>query len=154
MGWPIGLGEPAIGRRDCGDAGQGQLLRQPVLQGAEGALETAARLGRISCDVADAELAEGAPDLRSHGLRDRFAGLGRMEIVAASVGIELAEQPVPVDHLGQRTKARCGALLLDHKARVDRAGRVVESDHQIVLPIIARQPGEAGRIPRFREGRL
>jgi hypothetical protein len=28
--------------------------------------------------------------------------LGRVEIVAASVGVELAEQPVLVDHLGQR----------------------------------------------------
>ncbi len=66
-----------------------------------------------------------------------------MEIVAAAVGVELAEQPVPVDHLGQRAKARGRALLLDDKARVDRAGRIVQGDHQIVLPIIARQPGKA-----------
>jgi hypothetical protein len=31
-----------------------------------------------------------------------------MEIVAAAVGIELAEQAVLVDHLGQRAKARGG----------------------------------------------
>jgi hypothetical protein len=31
---------------------------------------------------------------------------------------------------------------------------VVEGDHQIVLPIIARQPGEARGVPWFREGRL
>ena len=38
VGQPISLGEPAIGRRDRRDAGQRQRLRQPVLQGAEGAL--------------------------------------------------------------------------------------------------------------------
>jgi hypothetical protein len=93
--------------------------------------------------MADAELRQGAPDLRLYALRNRLPGLGRMEIVAAAVGVELAEQPVLRDHLGQRAKARPGALLLDDKARIDRAGRVVEGDHQIVLPIIARQPGEA-----------
>jgi hypothetical protein len=40
------------------------------------------------------------------------------------------------------------------EARADRARRVVEGDHQIVLPIIARQLGEARGVPRFREGRL
>ena len=42
VGRPIALGEPAIGRCDRRDAGQRQLLRRPVLQGAEGALATAA----------------------------------------------------------------------------------------------------------------
>ena len=96
--------------------------------------------------MADAELRQGAPDLGLYALRHRLPGLGRMEIVAAAVGIELTEQAVPLDHLGQRAKARCRALLRDDKARVDRAGRVVEGDHQIVLPIVARQPGEARRI--------
>jgi hypothetical protein len=59
--------------------------------------------------------------------------------MAAAVGVELAEQPVFLDHLGQRAKARRRALLRDDKPRIDRAGRVVEGDHQIVLPIIARQ---------------
>jgi hypothetical protein len=36
------------------------------------------------------------------GLRYRLPLLGRVEIVAASVGVELAEQPALVDHLGQR----------------------------------------------------
>jgi hypothetical protein len=64
VGRPIALGEPAIGRCDRRDAGQRQLLRRPVLQGAEGALAAAARRGRIGRDVADAELRQGAPDLR------------------------------------------------------------------------------------------
>jgi hypothetical protein len=117
-------------------------------------LGTAARLGQIGCNVADAELRQSPPDLRPHALRHRLPGLRRMEIVTATVGIELAEQPVPIDHLGQRAKARRRALLRDDKARVDRAGRVVEGDQQIVLPLIARQPGEARGVPRFRESSL
>jgi hypothetical protein len=84
---PIRLGEPAIGRRDRRDAGQGQLLRQAVLQGTEGALRTAARLERIGREVADANLRQSAPDLNLHGLRHRLPGLRRLEIVAAPVGI-------------------------------------------------------------------
>lgn len=79
--------------------------------------------------MADAELRQGTPDLGLNALRYRLAGFGRMEIMAAAVGVELAEQPVLRDHLGQRAKARGCAFLLDEKARVDRAGRVVESDH-------------------------
>ena len=40
-------------------------------------------------------------------------------------------------------KARRRALFLDQEGRVDRARRILEGDHQIVLPSIARQPGEA-----------
>src|SRR3546814_7845704 len=39
----VGLGEPAVGRRDGGDAGQRQLLGQPVLECAESALRAATR---------------------------------------------------------------------------------------------------------------
>jgi hypothetical protein len=69
VGRPIGLGEPTIGRRDRRDLSQGQLLRQAVLQGAEGALGTPARLGRIGRDVADAELRQRPPDPRLRGGR-------------------------------------------------------------------------------------
>jgi hypothetical protein len=63
--------------------------------------------------------------------------------MAAPVGVELAKQSVPLDHLADPAQARCRAFLLDQKGRVDRACRVVEGDHQIVLPVIARQPGKA-----------
>jgi hypothetical protein len=50
-------------------------------KGAEGALGTAARLGRMGRVVmADAELRQGAPDLRSHGLRHRLTGSKTGEI--------------------------------------------------------------------------
>src|SRR5262249_40742721 len=93
--------------------------------------------------VADAELRQGAPDLGLHPLRHRRPGLGSVEIMAAAIGVELAEQPVPVDHLRQRAKARGRALLRDDKPPIERAGRVVEGDHQIVLLLITRQPGKA-----------
>jgi hypothetical protein len=66
-----------------------------------------------------------------------------MEVVAAAVGVELAKQPMLLDHLGQPAKARRRALLLDDEAGINRAGRIVEGDHQVVLPIIPRQPGKA-----------
>jgi hypothetical protein len=62
--------------------------------------------------------------------------------MAAPVGIELAKQPVPVDHLADPAQARLGALLLDQKGRVDRARRIVQRHHQVVLRLIARQPGK------------
>src|SRR5260370_11296897 len=68
--------------------------------------QEAARLRRIGRDMADAEMRQGGPAGGLDALRHRLPGLGRMEIVAAAVGIERAEQAVLVDHLGQRAKAR------------------------------------------------
>ena len=59
----VDLGDEAVGGLDRGDAGQRQLLHQPILQGAEGALGAAARLRRIGGDVLDAELGQRPPDL-------------------------------------------------------------------------------------------
>ena len=89
-----GFGQIPVGGRDGGDPGQGQLLGQAVLQGAEGALGTAARLGRVGRDVADAELRQGAGDLRQPDLVDPPAGLLRVEIVRAPVGVEGIRAPV------------------------------------------------------------
>jgi len=58
------------------------------------------RLGRIGRNVADAKPRQCAPDLRLHALRHWLPGLERMEIVTAAVGVELTEQPMPIDHLG------------------------------------------------------
>jgi hypothetical protein len=66
--------------------------------------------------MADAKLRQGTADLRTYRLRNRLAGLGRVEIMAAAVGVELAEQTVLLDHLTERTKARPRALLRDDKA--------------------------------------
>lgn len=104
--------------------------------------------------MANAELRQGSSDLRLRLLGDRLAGFRGVEVMAAAVGVELAEQPVSCNHLGQAAKARGRALFLHHKGRIDRAGRVIQGDHQVVLPSVPRQPGKTRGIPRFREGRL
>ena len=62
-----------------------------------------------------------------------------MKVVTAPVGVELAEQPVPLDHLGDAAKTRLRPFLLDQNGRVDRAGRIVEGNHEIER-WLARQP--------------
>ena len=143
VGRQVALGDPPVGCLERGDPGQGQFLGQAVLEGSQGALGTAPRLGRVGRYVADAELGQGPSDLRAHRLGNRLPRLGGVKIMAAPVGVELAKQPVPLDHFGDAAKDRLGAFLLDQEGRVDRTRRLVEGDHQIVLPIIARQPGKA-----------
>ena len=58
----VGVCDEAVGGFDRRDPRQRQFLDEAVLEGAEGALGAAARLGRIGSDVLDAEL-EGAADL-------------------------------------------------------------------------------------------
>jgi hypothetical protein len=89
------------------------------------------RFRRVGRDVLDAELGKRPPDLRVHALRHLAAGLWRMEIVAAAIGVERTEQPVGGDRLGEPEKARHRALLLHQDGRVDCARRIVESDHEI-----------------------
>src|SRR5665213_2016782 len=143
VGGDVGLGEPAVGGLDPGDPGELQFLRQPVLQGAEGALRAAARFGRVGGDMLDAELPEGAADLGWVALVDLAAGRGRVEVVAAAITVERTEQAVPRHHLAKPLEARGGAFLLDQEGRVDRAGRVIERHYQIVVPDIAGEPGVA-----------
>ena len=52
-----------IGAGDGGDAGHAQLIDEPALQRAIGALAATARLRRIPEDVLDAEAGQGAADL-------------------------------------------------------------------------------------------
>jgi hypothetical protein len=61
----IDRGQPAVGGLDAGDAGQPELLRQPVLQRPEDPLGAAARLRRVGGDVLDAELRKRPADLVS-----------------------------------------------------------------------------------------
>ena len=91
----VDLGEPAVGRLHGRDAGQPQLLGQAILEGAEGPLGAAARLGRVGGDVLDAELGQRPADLRQLLFRDFAAGLGRVEVVRPPVGVKRAEQAVP-----------------------------------------------------------
>lgn len=81
--------------------------------------------------MADPKLLQRPADLGELGLGDFPAGLRGVEIMAASVSVELDEQPVPLDHLGQATEGRGRALLLDQNRRVELAGRIIEGDHQV-----------------------
>ncbi len=135
-----GLGEEAVGPFDRRDAGQCQLLGEPVLQGAEGALGAPARLRRIGRDVLDAELGQGPSELGGLVAVHLATRLGGVEVVARAVGVERARQPVPAEHLAQPLEARHGALLGDQEARVDRPARIVQRDDHILLFVAARQP--------------
>ena len=72
----VGVCDEAVGGFDRRDPRQRQFLDEAVLEGAEGALGAAARLGRIGSDVLDAELMEGAADLGVLILGDLAACLG------------------------------------------------------------------------------
>jgi hypothetical protein len=63
--------------------------------------------------------------------------------MAAPVGVELAKQPVLVDHLGDAAKARERARRRDRKGRIDRTRRIIERYHQVVSTNLAGQPGKA-----------
>ena len=76
VGGQIDLADEGVGRLDALDDGQGQLLGQAVLQGAEGAFRPAARFGRIGRDMLDPQLRERPPDLGDGARSDLPAGLG------------------------------------------------------------------------------
>ena len=77
-------------------------------------------------------------------LVDLAAGLRRVPVVRRPVGIERAEQALGGDHFRNRPERAHGAFLLDEKARVDLARRVVQRDHQV--PDLIRHPFMAGGV--------
>jgi hypothetical protein len=58
MGRKIDPADEGVGRLDCGDSGEFELLRQPVLKRLERAFRSASRLRRESADVLDPKLAQ------------------------------------------------------------------------------------------------
>ncbi len=68
-----------------------------------------AGLRRIGRDVLDAELRQRPPNLGESALVHRLAGLGRVEVVAATVGVERARQAVLGDHPAQAAERAHGA---------------------------------------------
>jgi hypothetical protein len=89
----VNLAQEAVGDRDRGDAGELELLGQPVLERAERTLGATPRLGRVGRDVLDAELGKRPADLGELIPGDLLSGLGGDEVVARAVGIERARQP-------------------------------------------------------------
>ncbi len=112
-----------------------------------------AGLGGVGGDVLDAELVQGAPDLAAPPLVHLAAGLGRVEVVAAAVGIQRAGQAVLGEHRLERPEGGRGALLLDQEGRVDLRGGVFQGDDQVERRP-ARQPRMTRAVPRLRGGRL
>ena len=101
------------------------------------------RLGGVGGDVLDAELVQGAPDLAAPPLVHLAAGLGRVEVVAAAVGIQRAGQAVLGEHRLERPEGGRGAFLLDQEGRVDLRGGVVQGDDQV-----ERRPARQPRMTR------
>ena len=95
----VALFDEAVCGLDPGDAGEAEFPDEAVLEGAEGALGSAARLGRVGGDVLDAELVQGAADLGAPVLGNLAACLRGVEVVAGTVGIEAAGQALGAEHL-------------------------------------------------------
>ena len=87
----------AVGSGVIGDAVMPEFLRQPPLDGAEGALAAAAGLRRTGQDLVDAERAQGLADLAVL-LVGHFTGWPALAEMAAAIGIELAETAVVAHH--------------------------------------------------------
>jgi hypothetical protein len=85
---------------------------------------------RIGPDMLDPELLERAPDLSGMAPVD-LAGLGRVEVMRPTVGVEAHRQAVLRKHLLQRPEGRGRAFLRDQEGQVDRPRRIVQRDNQI-----------------------
>ena len=88
MGVPVVLIEVTVRRAHLGDPGLGELPGQARLMGAKGALRAAPRLRGVGRDHLDAQLPQGAPELRGVTLVDLAPRLGREPIVTAPIGVQ------------------------------------------------------------------
>ena len=79
----------------------------------------------------DAELRQGTADLGLVRPRRFLAALRDVEIVAAAVCVERAEQAVRRNHLAQRPQCRGGAFLRNQDHRIDFARRIIERHDQV-----------------------
>ena len=127
----VGIPDERVGGLDGSDAGQRQLLGQPVLQGLERPLRATARLGRIGRDMLDPQMRQGAADLRRLIAIDLSVRLGRVKIMAAAIRVETQRKSMPAKHFQQSPERRIRAFLRDQKGRKDRARRVVQRHDQI-----------------------
>jgi hypothetical protein len=69
------------------DAGQPELLGQPILQDAEQPLRAPPRLRRTGGDMFDTQLRQRPPDLGESAPGDLPASFRRMEVMAAAVAV-------------------------------------------------------------------
>ena len=92
VGRDIHIPEKHVGGFHCRDLRQGQFFRQPVLQRLEDPFRTTPCLWRIGRDMFDAQMIQGAPDLRQICPVDPGASLRRVEIMAAAIRVETQRQ--------------------------------------------------------------
>ena len=113
----VDLGDEAVGRLDLGDAGQRQLLDQPVLQRAEGPLRAPAGLAASRPGYARSRDRPAPGRLGSGWLFETLPpAFGRVKVVAGPVAVDRrTNSPLAIVSARPR-KARCGALLSDQKA--------------------------------------
>src|ERR1700744_514135 len=109
--------QPRIGGFDGPDPGEPQVLWQPALQRAEHPLGAPARLRRIRRDMLDPKMRQGPSHLGWLGPRYLLASLRSVEVMAAAIGVERAEQTMLADHLAQGLERRCRPFFLDQQHR-------------------------------------
>ena len=90
----------------------------------------------------DAELRQRPSYLRQLRLRHLLAGNRSVEVMAAAIRVERAEQPMTLNHLAQAAKRRRRTLLLDQEQRADRARRIIQRYDQIERRL-SLEPGMA-----------
>ena len=127
-----------VGFLDVDDPVECQLLGQPVLVGAEHPFGSSPGLRGVGGDHLDAQLLHGTAELCGVLLVDLAAGLGGVPVVAASVGVQRAEQSFGPDHFADPLEAAPCAFLVHEEHRVMLAGGVIHGDDEI--PLLPRHP--------------
>jgi hypothetical protein len=138
--WDVDGGEPVVGSLDRGEPLLTQERWQAALERAEQPLHAPPALRAVARDGLDAELLERPTHLGQAGLVYRLAGLGGVEVVAASVGVEGRKQSMRRNGLLETDEARGGTLLLDQDSREHRACGVVQGHDKVEFRPL-RQPG-------------
>ena len=111
----IGFGDEPVGVRDIADPGELHLLDQPILEGGERPLRAAACFGAVGCDMFDAQMPQRPAHLGRIGFVHFSPGLGRVEVMAATVGIKRRRQAMFAKHLQKGAECRGGAFLGNQK---------------------------------------
>lgn len=123
--------QDALGLGEGSSIGQAEFSDEAVLQRAEEALDPAFGLGRRGRDPADAEVVEGASDLRGgHGaLQLLHEAVGRAALAmkdAVTIGVGGGGDPAAADELAEDAEVAVGIFLEAEDGGEDRARGVIE----------------------------
>jgi hypothetical protein len=118
------------------NAGEPQLLHEPVLQGLVRPLDPALRLRAVGADDLDVQLAHRPPELGGAVA----AGPGHPED-AVLVGVEGHRPAVRLDVAPRRLQVGEGRFALDETEVHELAGRVVDEDEQRAARPAVLEPG-------------